>query len=82
MTLGGFYLKDHYDHFQHLRINFAGGATYNLATQTVTLGLPGLFQRNLQDQDNYSISLFAQSYIQLTDALRLQAGIRYAYERT
>jgi iron complex outermembrane recepter protein len=49
---------------------------------TVTKGLPGLFQRNLQDQDNHSASLFAQTYVQLTDKLKLQAGIRYSYEKT
>ncbi|MDE2597143.1 MAG: TonB-dependent receptor [Sphingomonadales bacterium] len=82
VTMGGFYMTDHYDHYQHLRIDFAGGATYNLANNTYTKGLTGLFQRNLQDQDNHSVSLFAQSYIDLTDKLRLQAGIRYAHEKT
>ena len=82
MTLGGFYLKTHYDHYQHLRINFAGGATYDLTNNTYTRGLTGLFQRNLQDQDNHSISAFAQSYIQLSDRLRAQAGIRFTHEQT
>jgi iron complex outermembrane recepter protein len=82
LTLGGFYMKTHYDHFQHLRIDFAGGATYNLADDTYTKGLQGLFQRNLQDQDNHSISVFAQSYFQLSDKLRAQAGIRYTNEKT
>ena len=82
VTMGGFYMTDHYDHYQHLRIDFAGGATYDLANNTYTKGLTGLFQRNLQDQDNHSISLFAQSYFDLTDRLRLQAGIRYTHEKT
>ncbi len=82
VTVGGFYLKNSYDHFQHLRIDFAGGVTYDPATQTAVKGLPGLFQRNLQDQDNYSLSFFTQTYVDLTDDLRLQAGIRYAHERT
>lgn len=81
VTLGGFYLKTHYDHYQNLRINFAGGATYN-PDGTYVLGLPGLFQKNLQDQDNHSISAFAQSYFKVTDSLRLQAGIRYTHEKT
>ncbi|WP_380876643.1 TonB-dependent receptor [Sphingomonas sp. DBB INV C78] len=82
VIVGGFYLKDHYKHYQDLRIDFAGGVTYDLATDTVTKGLPGLFQKNLQDQDNWSGSLFVQSYIDLTDSLRLQAGIRYTHEKT
>ncbi|MEY2926179.1 MAG: hypothetical protein RL367_656 [Pseudomonadota bacterium] len=79
---GGYYQKTQYDHFQHLLIDFAGGATYNALANTVTKGLTGLFQRNLQDQENSSISAFAQSYINLNDRLRLQAGIRYTHERT
>ncbi|MFM5929781.1 MAG: TonB-dependent receptor [Novosphingobium sp.] len=82
VTLGGFYLTDHYDHYQHLRIDFAGGAVYNTANNSYTKGFPGLYQRNLQDQDNHSVSLFAQSYFQVTDQLRLQAGIRYTHEKT
>jgi iron complex outermembrane receptor protein len=82
VTLGGFYMKTHYDHYQHLRINFAGGASYDLTDDTYTRGLIGLFQRNLQDQDNRSVSLFAQSYFQLSDKLRAQAGIRYTNEKT
>jgi iron complex outermembrane receptor protein len=81
VLIGAFYLKTHYDHEQDLRINFAGGVTYN-PDGTVTYGLPGLFQRNLQDQDNWSISGFAQTYIDLTDRLRVQAGIRYTHEKT
>jgi iron complex outermembrane receptor protein len=82
LTLGGFYLKTHYSHYQDLRIDFAGGATYNLANNTYTKGLTGLFQRNLQNQDNNSISAFAQSYIDITDRLRAQAGIRFTHEKT
>ncbi|KHK92655.1 TonB-dependent receptor [Novosphingobium malaysiense] len=82
LLVGGFYLKDHYEHYQKFRINFAGGFSYDPATGNVTYGLPGLYQLNLQDQDNYSLSGFAQSYVDLTDQLRLQAGIRYTYEKT
>jgi iron complex outermembrane recepter protein len=67
LLVGGFYMKTHYDHYQHFRIEFAA---------------PGLFQRNLQDQDNNSISGFAQAYITLSDKLRAQAGIRYTHEKT
>ncbi|MFM5886203.1 MAG: TonB-dependent receptor [Novosphingobium sp.] len=82
VTLGGFYLDTHYDHDQDLRINFAGGATYDLTDNTYTRGLIGLFQRNLQSQDNHSLSAFAQTYVQLSDKLRAQAGIRYTHEKT
>ena len=67
LLVGGFYLKNHYDHIQAYRLQFAA---------------PGLLQTNLQDQDNYSISGFAQAYWQATDRLKLQAGIRYTHERT
>lgn len=82
LLIGGFYLKDHYKHRQDLRIEFAGGVTYDTVTGAITKGFPGFFQVNSQDQDNWSASLFAQTYIDLTDALRLQAGIRYAHEKT
>jgi iron complex outermembrane receptor protein len=67
VLVGGFYLKDHYDHIQAYRLQFAA---------------PGLLQTNLQDQDNYSISGFAQAYWEVTDRLKLQAGMRYTHERT
>jgi iron complex outermembrane recepter protein len=82
LLLGGFYMKTHYEHFQHLRIEFGGGVTYNPTLNTVTKGFPGLFQRNLQDQDNDALSFFAQTYVKLSDQLKLQAGIRYAHEKT
>jgi iron complex outermembrane recepter protein len=82
LLLGGFYMKTHYDHFQHLRIEFGGGVTYNPTLNTVTNGLPGLFQRNLQDQDNNSISAFAQTNFRLSDKLKLQAGLRFTHEKT
>lgn len=67
VLVGGFYLKNHYDHIQAYRLQFAA---------------PGLLQTNLQDQDNYSISGFAQAYWQATDRLKLQAGLRYSHEKT
>lgn len=81
-TVGGFYMKTHYDHYQDLRIDFAGGVNYDLESGEITKGLPGLFQKNIQDQDNHSLSFFAQSYFDLTERLRAQAGIRYTYEKT
>jgi iron complex outermembrane receptor protein len=82
ILFGGFYLKTHYSHYQDFRIDFAGGATYDPATGTVVKGFPGLFQLNRQNQDNHSLSAFAQSYFDVTDKLRLQAGVRYTYEKT
>lgn len=67
MIAGGFYMKTHYNHSQDYRLQFAA---------------PGLIQNGLQNSDNYSISAFMQNYIDLTDKLRLQAGVRYAHERT
>ncbi len=67
LQLGGFYLKTHYDHFSSLRLEFAA---------------PGLRQYQPQEQDNWSGSLFAQTYIDLTSQLRLQAGVRYTHEKT
>ncbi len=64
---GGFYMKTHYEHRQDYRLQFAA---------------PGLLQGNFQDQDNYALSGFLQSYYDVTDQLRLQAGIRYTHERT
>jgi len=82
LLVGGFAMKTHYNHYQKLRIDFGGGATYNLADNSYTKGLPGLYQLNRQDQDNWSGSLFAQSYFNITDQLRLQAGVRYTHEKT
>jgi iron complex outermembrane recepter protein len=86
LLLGGFYMKDHYKHRQDLRINFAPlgpiGVTYDIPSGTYVRPLPGVFQVNRQEQDNWSGSLFAQTYIDVTDRLRFQAGIRYTHEKT
>lgn len=42
----------------------------------------GLGQPQSQDQENWSVSLFAQGYYDLSDRLTLQAGLRYAHEET
>ncbi len=67
MTVGGFYMKTKYDHEGDTRVPFFA---------------PGLLSRNGQHQDNWSASLFAQSYTDLTDRLRAQVGVRYTHERT
>ncbi|GAD50037.1 putative TonB-dependent receptor [Caenibius tardaugens NBRC 16725] len=67
VLLGGFYLKTHYDHFASLILEFAS---------------PGFSQVNTQKQDNWSGSLFAQTFIDVSDKLRLQGGIRYTHEET
>ncbi|MCW1383691.1 TonB-dependent receptor [Novosphingobium sp. KCTC 2891] len=67
LQAGGFFMKTHYDHFNSVRLEaFA----------------PGLRQNLPQDQDNWSGSLFAQTYIDVTDQLRVQAGVRYTHENT
>lgn len=66
MVLGGFYFQQEYD----------------LQQQTKLDGfLKGLGQPQSQHQKNWSISGFAQFYGQLTDTLRLQAGVRYSHEK-
>ena len=65
--VGAFFVKDQYDLSNAFRVAFAA---------------PGLIQINTQDQDNHSVSGFAQTYVDLTDTLRAQAGIRFTHERT
>lgn len=67
MQVGGFYLQTNYEHVSDLTLEFS---------------LPGLSGRNTQEQDNWSGSLFVQNYFDLTDRLRLQAGLRYTHEYT
>ncbi|KPF93444.1 TonB-dependent receptor [Novosphingobium sp. AAP83] len=63
---GLFYLKTDYNHYQMYHLDFA---------------LPGLIQYNVQDQATESFSAFVQSYTQLTDRLKLSAGIRYTHDK-
>jgi len=44
--------------------------------------LPGLGQPQTQWQKNWSASLFSQLYVDMTDKLRFQAGVRYSHEKT
>lgn len=67
LIAGGAYMKTRYDHLHRFRIQaFA----------------PGVHQTNPQEQDNWSGSLFAHSYVKLSDRLKLQAGLRYTHEKT
>ncbi len=63
---GVFYLQTHYDHYQMYKLDFA---------------LEGLAQFNSQDQDTKSLSAFAQTYTQITDRLKLSAGIRFTHDK-
>lgn len=64
---GGFYMETDYTHVQNYNMNqFA----------------QGLRQLTTNNGDNYSASAFAQAYYQLSEKLRLQAGIRYTHEQT
>lgn len=67
LQAGGFYMDTTYTHVQNYNMNqFA----------------QGLRQLTTNEGDNWSGSLFAQGYYNLTDKLRLQAGIRYTHEET
>ncbi|MEA3299661.1 MAG: TonB-dependent receptor [Pseudomonadota bacterium] len=67
MQVGGFYLQTNYEHAADLTLEFA---------------LPGLSGLNTQEQDNWSGSVFVQNYFDVSDKLRLQAGVRYTSEYT
>jgi iron complex outermembrane receptor protein len=67
MILGGFYFWQKYQLLQDGKLDGF---------------LRGLGQPQSQRQTNWSVSGFAQLYANLTDQLRVQAGIRYSYEKT
>lgn len=67
MQIGAFYMRTHYDHFMNLRLEFAA---------------PGHRHLNTQDQDNWSASLFGQVYVDVSDKLQLQGGLRVTREDT
>ncbi|WP_380872137.1 TonB-dependent receptor [Sphingomonas sp. DBB INV C78] len=67
LIVGGFYFQQQYDLIQSTQLDGF---------------LRGLGQPQEQHQKNWSISAFGQLYIDLTDDLRLQAGIRYSHEKT
>ncbi|MBU6266483.1 MAG: TonB-dependent receptor [Sphingomonadales bacterium] len=64
-TVGAFYMHTHYDHYQMYHLDFA---------------LPGYDQFNQQFQSTDSVSAFAQTYYQVTDALKLSGGIRFTHD--
>jgi iron complex outermembrane receptor protein len=67
LMVGTFLMQTHYELIQDFRIPFA---------------VAGLRQENKQDQDNWSASLFTQMYYDLSEQLKLQAGLRYTVEET
>lgn len=67
LIIGGFYFQQEYSLEQGTKLDGF---------------LPGLGQPQTQDQENWSASLFAQVYQELTPDLTLQAGIRYSHEET
>ncbi|MFV0276111.1 MAG: TonB-dependent receptor, partial [Parahaliea sp.] len=66
LITGLFYQQNEWTHYQNFRIPFAGP----------------LNQLTEDDWESYSTSLFAHSFIDLTDRLRLQVGGRVSYEKT
>jgi iron complex outermembrane receptor protein len=67
LQVGTFLSYDHYLHEQNYEIQFAA---------------PGFSQITLQNESSRSESVFAQTYISLTDKLRFQAGLRGTDEHT
>jgi iron complex outermembrane receptor protein len=67
VLVGAFALIDHYDQIARYHVHFAA---------------PNIRQDTSQDQRNWSGSLYTQAYWQVTDKLRLQAGVRYTHEHT
>lgn len=67
MILGGFYFRQ----------------TYELDQDGVLDGfMPGMGQPQRQAQSNWSGSLFSQLYWDVSERLRVQAGVRYTHEET
>ena len=67
LMVGGFYATYKWDHFQDFRIQFAA---------------PGLRQLTKNHSETDTASAFVQSFININDRLRLQAGVRYTWEQT
>ena len=67
LLFGTFLAYDHYSHEQNFLIQFAA---------------PGFRQDSFQNQTRRSESVFVQSYFDLTDKLRFQAGVRGTNEHT
>ena len=71
------------DNVQLLVGGFGFYQKYDLQQGTKLDGfLRGLGQPQSQEQTNWSLSAFSQLYVNLSDKLRLQGGMRYAHEKT
>ena len=67
LQAGGFYMDTSYNHLQNYNQHmFAAGYR----------------EETYNDGDNSSVSVFGQAYFDLSDRLRLQAGLRYTHEET
>jgi iron complex outermembrane receptor protein len=67
LVYGLYFSEDSYYHMQNFRAQFAS---------------PGFSQVTAQDQERTSQAIFAHSFIDLSDKLRLQIGGRYSKEET
>ena len=67
LVYGLYFSEDSYYHSQNFRAQFAS---------------PGFSQVTAQDQERSSQAIFAHSFIDLSDRLRLQVGGRYSKEET
>ena len=67
LVYGLYFSEDSYYHTQNFRAQFAS---------------PGFSQVTAQDQERTSQAIFAHSFIDLSDKLRLQVGGRYSKEET
>jgi iron complex outermembrane receptor protein len=67
VVAGAYLMVNNYDHYQDFRFPF---------------NVPGLRQLTEQDQDNWSVSAFAQANFDVSDTVRLRAGLRYTVEET
>lgn len=67
LIVGAFGHYQTYHHEGNVRFQFA---------------LPGLRQNQIEDQDKWTVSVFAHSFIDLTSKLRLQIGGRFSHEDT
>lgn len=67
LVYGLYFSEDSYFHSQNFRAQFAS---------------PGFSQVTAQDQERSSQAIFAHSFIDLSDSLRLQLGGRYSKEET
>ena len=67
LLLGGFYFYSEWDHYQDYILEGLSA---------------GFTQLTNMDWESWTGSLFAQAYVDLSDKLRLQVGLRYSHEKT